>query len=111
MTVAAFIAKVRRTISDSVEEYRWGDPVLLGYINDGIALIYDKHPEAAYITAVTTAPPEAVVAGTVDLPITQRFTGALEHYVASRAMEEDEEDAANMAVANDHYQKFAAEIA
>ena len=100
------IDDVRDAISDAVAPYRWGDPKMLRYVNDIQREILRQHPEAAYAsTIVVTAFTEAG-ALTETLTVNDNFKLPMVHGVSAMCLGEDSEDAANMAKANDHWQKF-----
>ena len=108
MKLSKFLDHVRRSISDSKIPYRWTNETIVDYVNDGIIEIYTYHPECVYVSAVSTAEPVELKFFQLnhDVPITNFFINALEHYVAYRCLSEDSEDNANMALAGDHYKLF-----
>jgi len=109
-----FIDDCRRQLSDSVAPYRWDDPVLVRYHNNGQREIYREHPECVVTdTTVVTDPPEDLTEADIasgDLNVRDFFAGALLDFVCGSAFGEDSEDANNQAKAAEHWSLFAAKM-
>jgi len=111
MLVSGFISRVRELISDEVEEYRYDDTELMTYITDGQNQIWRRHPEAFYVSSVTTTAPSAITETDDILSISDDYIDTLLYYVAFRALSKDSEDSVNMNLAATYRTYFAGELA
>lgn len=97
-TVQIFINKVRDLVSDTEAPYRWDDVTIIDWINEGLAALFDNHPELYYTSAVAVDPPDAVsgVADSVD--ITLNGQKVVSNYAAYRCLLRDNEDPETLAM-------------
>ena len=100
--------RVRPAIGDTEATQRWSDARLVAYCNDGVRQISQMHPEAKYVSTVTTDAPTDMTAGAlnVDIPLTDYFLEPLWHFVVYHAMSEDSEDAANLELSKHHLDEY-----
>ncbi len=106
--VSDVVSRVRDARSDSIEDYRWEDPELWRYIDDGVIQIVSRNPESQYedfVEAIDTSP---VTSPDDTIEIERHYMDSLVHYVNFRALSKDSEDNANMALGQDHFAKFVA---
>ena len=112
MTAADVIGAARSLLSDTLTPYRWQDTALVGYLCDGVRLLFSRRPDAAAVSAVVTSCPTLPTsAGSETIALRDVFTPALSHYVASRAIAEDNEHAANQQAAQRYMAEFERIIA
>jgi hypothetical protein len=79
----------------------------LAYLNTAIALLYQRHPSAYYISSVIVAAPTDVQISD-ELAVNPVFTEPLARYVASRCLIEGAagDDETNRKLAKDHEAAF-----
>jgi len=108
--VSTLIAEIRRQIGDEHSPYRWDDDDMYDYFTAAARVVVDRHPEAAYVSAITWSDPTAIASPTQYLQTAKAYDPAYIHYVAHRLLAEDKEDAANVAASKTHYDLFIAEM-
>ncbi len=111
MTAADIISRVRDLISDTVEEYRWGDTRLLRYISDGLQEIWRLAPDAFHLTSVVIDAPDEATATNSTISMRTEYRAALCSYVCWRALGEDAEDVDNMDLSKQHLREFNDRVA
>ena len=95
MTYAAsvLIDKVRDLISDTFgPDYRWSTVTMVHWLNEGVAAMFEMHPEFFYVDSVVTEAPEPLASASIDLITTQTGQKVLINYVAYRCLLRDNED-------------------
>lgn len=106
MIAQDFITKyVRGQISDLLASYRWDDPVVLAYINEGRREIVRSHPEARYVSSVLVGTMADIAVGD-DIGLLESYNLALSHFVCHRILGEDSEDASNKTLSTWHLEAF-----
>jgi hypothetical protein len=90
--VSALIPKVRDLISDAESPYRWDDGTMLDWLNEGVAAMFENHPEFYYVDSVVTTPPATLTATNELLTTTQTGQKVLINYVCYRCLSRDNED-------------------
>jgi hypothetical protein len=106
MTVTDFITNhVRSQISDKVSDYRWDNPALLIYVNEGRKNLKGIHPEAFYVSGIVTGEPADLAIGAT-LDITACYILSLASYVCFRVLGENSEDASNRELSAYHYKLY-----
>lgn len=98
--------RARDALSDAVSPYRWDDPELWRYADDGVAQIVERHPESQYETEVSNSDPVPITGADDSITLLREYMEPLVHYVCFRALSNDSEDVSNHRVANDHLKNF-----
>lgn len=111
MLASAIVASARLDIHDDVEPYRWPDPVMLGWINDGRRLIAKERIDAFCKTSVVVVYPGDLASLAAETGLRETVETALTWYVCARALATDAEHAANTAAAAAYMQQFIAGVA
>jgi len=103
--------RVRYILADTVEgaAERWGDDVLLTWLNDAGWLVEQLRPEIFLTDAYTLGTWTEVTAlsGTIYPPTnTDRWLAAFSDYVCARALAMDAQDERDLNRARTHFQQF-----
>ena len=91
-TAAILITKTRDLISDALSPYRWEDTTMVDWLNEGMAAMFENHPEFYYVSEVVTTPPNSLTSTVDELTTTQSGQKVLINYVAYRCLSRDNED-------------------
>lgn len=102
------VTRVRHAISDAVAPYRWEDGELWLYIADGFVQIAARNPEAQYETEVSNSEPASISSNDDQIGLTREYLDSLVHYTVFRSLAKDAEDNANLALSQEHFNKFVA---
>ncbi len=106
MKVSAVLTRVRDLISDSVKPFRWEDPILITWMNDGQSEIYQERPDAFYRNEITiNEPPELTKIGDT-VTIRTNFTSELVNFVVQRALARDAEHVPNAVLSGAYSREF-----
>ena len=105
--VSLLIPKVRDLISDSVEPFRWSNETMIDWINEGVASMFETHPEFFYTTELVLTPPDAVGSVEDSLYTTQTGQKVLINYVAYRCLSRDNESPENKQLAKEFLELYA----
>jgi hypothetical protein len=89
---SVLIAKVRDLISDDQTPYRWTADTILDWLNEGVAALFESHPEFFYVDSVVTSPPVELTVDSETLTTTQSGQKILINYTAYRCLARDNED-------------------
>jgi len=98
MTGTDFIAnRVRPQSGDTIVAYHVSQEQMASYLSEGVNEIIIQHPEASYVSSITT--PVTINWDEADLvaeiPITDAFLTALMQFMLMRIFGEDSEDELN----------------
>ena len=104
---STLIPKVRDLVSDASEPYRWEDSTMLDWLNEGVAAMFEAHPEFFYTSSVVVDPPDLLVAVDVDISTTQTGQKVLINYVAYRCLLRDNEDSETLQQATKFLELYA----
>lgn len=85
---------------------RWGNDILLVWLNDGQRLVAEVKPESLLSAPYTqtTYADAATIGATLVLP--DRYREAMVDYVCARAFAQDAQDKQDLARADKHFQQF-----
>lgn len=111
MTGNDVLTHARRLLKDEVEgRYRWPDSALIIYLNQALGRLYMERPDLKLQADDTIDIDDPLTDGTETLLVPEKFKSALGIWVSFCALQEDGEDAANLAVARVYEEKFMKEI-
>lgn len=102
---------VRRMYGDSVAPYRFDDTVLLAYWNAGRRDLFNRRPEALYVTGIVTSDITDATALSDDVGVRPIYYNAMAYYLAARILMEDMENPGNAAKGNAFMQMYVSEVA
>lgn len=110
------IPRVRDLLSDTADvtgEYRWGDPDLLQWGNEGLKDMFRRRPDAFYLDdgEIITDPPDSLDRVEKGVPIREEFAPALIDYILYRCYLRDGEDPENQSLAGTYYAAYQNGIA
>jgi hypothetical protein len=108
--VSALITKIRPLINDTVTTYRWSDADLYGKMNDALNELWRLRQSAFYTSSVTITKFTDLSATTDTIPVTDGYLQAIIYFVCYLTYLEDNDDMANIKLAEMYYQKFAQEM-
>ena len=109
MTGNELFSRIDRQLSDTQPntdiEKRWPTAIKLLYLHDATMALWEKYMEAFFSDEVIIDFPDDVTEATLgnDLPFSDRYASNVMHYVISRCIAEDSQDANNQALAVMHY--------
>ena len=112
MTWAAMMTRVRLAVDDKVlSAPRVTDSELVAIVADGIREIRRINPASRYGADLLLMPegvaePQASALGTTELPLAERWLGALFHYACSRVFGLDTSESSNREASNQNYARF-----
>ena len=98
MTGTEAISGARDQIRDNTANPRFGTPKMTGYLINGLDFLWSTHPEAFAENSIPVIKPARVTELSEELPISSLYDLSLVHYMAAKAMGEDAEEAANLAM-------------
>jgi len=103
-------SRAREILDDLVSgpEERWGDAVLIAWLNDGARLIADQRPESLLTGPYTYAAWADITALGDTIPISDRYRAALSEYVAGMALHQEAQDERDLARANSLLRSYSA---
>lgn len=117
MTYAQIETGVRTLLQDDKATYRWPAAEMYGYMPEAIRVLFSIRPAALFVngrmpsTLAALEPPTAAAAisavGNVTANVNDRYMQALVYYVASKCLERDDSDTANIALAGTYMNNFA----
>ena len=110
MLASAIVTRARIMLADNVVPYSWADAYLLWNVNDAVDATIERRPDLVMDDneVQRTLTDVGNLTHAIDLP--DGVTSALAHYVAYRALAEDESDKLNADAAERHYEAFLREI-
>lgn len=113
MTINGLIeaTQVRRLYGDSIAPYRFDDTVLLAYWNAGRRDLFNRRPEALYVTGILTSDISDVSSLGSDVDVRPIYYNAMAYYLAARVLMEDMENPGNAAKGNGFMQMYISEVA
>lgn len=117
MTYAQIETGVRTLLQDDKVAYRWPAAEMYGYMPEAIRSLFAIRPAALFVngrmpsTLALLEPPTTAAAisanGAVTANVNDRYMQALIYYVASKCLERDDSDTANIALAGNYMNNFA----
>jgi len=108
MKVSEILTIVRRQIDDQKTPYRNTPEELIDYYNIAKNTLYGTNPEAYYLNGIIVTMPADVSTVNDETSLCPLYKMQIVDLMASYVFQEDAEDANNMAVSNDHLNKYTA---
>ncbi len=109
---SVIVGKARTILTDvDADAYRWDDPTLLGHLADGRRDLFRLRPDAFYVTGIVVELPAFTEAMGSDVGVLDAYVAPLAYYVASKALLQDAEHAANAKTAGVYMDLYSKGIA
>ena len=113
MTLADIIGDVRMELHDADLPYRWTAAVLTRFASDGCKVIAKLRPDSLYVSSVTVAEPTDFAEAAPEsqnVPLADSFRASLVYYCCMRALQTDQEQAANLQAAENYRGRMQQEL-
>lgn len=94
--------------ADGDPSQRWGDTILMAWLNEGTRIIAEKRPESLLTApyAQSAYADISTIGATVIIP--DKYRDALVDYVCAKALSQDAQDERDLARSKYHYDQFVA---